>query len=430
MESSWVFSVEILKSERKRAKALFWLFLSGAVALLFQILFIRDDLISKNVEPFPFWVPPAYFGFNTLYAYFLLKILDANLREGKFPPVALRYLGAFVESSIPSGLLLYLGSQLDVPILALNSPPELAYFFFIILATLRLDVGLAIFIGFVSWAEYLGIVYYFLEQTKPGSVDPLLYSFPIYFGKANIFLVGGFLAAFVSRQIRNSFINSLAAETEKNQIRVLFGQHVSPEVVNTLLHQREDWNGEEKHVCILFFDIRDFTKFAETQKPTDLIQFLNRLFQDVIVCINQNGGIVNKFLGDGFMAVFGAPISNGTDIQSCTKAAQEIRTCIQNLIEQKEIPNIKIGMGIHSGEVVTGTVGSLERKEYTVIGDVVNLASRLEQLTKEYGRDVILSESVASALDPNSIEFLGETRVKGKEKPVRVYALRRFLEIL
>jgi adenylate cyclase len=285
-------------------------------------------------------------------------------------------------------------------------------------------MGLAIFIGFVSWAEYLGIVYYLLEQTSPEAVDPLLFSFPIYFGKANVFLVGGFLAAFVSRQIRNSFINSLAAETEKNQIRVLFGQHVSPEVVNTLLHQRDDWNGEEKHVCILFFDIRDFTKFAETQKPTDLIQFLNRLFQEIIVCINQNGGIVNKFLGDGFMAVFGAPISNGTDIYSCIQAALAIRKCIQELIEKKEIPSIRIGMGIHSGEVVTGTVGSVDRKEYTVIGDVVNLASRLEQLTKEYARDVILSEPVASALDPSIVELLGETRVKGKEKLVRVYALK------
>lgn len=424
MESDRVFSYEILKSERKRANALFWLFLTGAIALLFQALFIRSDLLDKNIEPFPFWVPPAYFLFNTLYAFILVKVLDRNLREGKFPPLALRYLGALIESSIPSVLLLYLGSNLEVPILALNSPPELAYFFFIVLSTLRLDMGLAIFIGFVSWAEYLGIVYYLLEQTSPEAVDPLLFSFPIYFGKANVFLVGGFLAAFVSRQIRNSFINSLAAETEKNQIRVLFGQHVSPEVVNTLLHQRDDWNGEEKHVCILFFDIRDFTKFAETQKPTDLIQFLNRLFQEIIVCINKNGGIVNKFLGDGFMAVFGAPISNGTDIYSCVQAALEIRKCIQELIEKKEIPAIRIGMGIHSGEVVTGTVGSVDRKEYTVIGDVVNLASRLEQLTKEYARDVILSEPVASALDPSIVELLGETRVKGKEKLVRVYALK------
>lgn len=424
MESDRVFSYEILKSERKRANALFWLFLTGAIALLFQVLFIRSDLLDKNIEPFPFWVPPAYFLFNTFYAFILVKILDRNLREGKFPPLALRYLGALVESSIPSVLLLYLGSNLEVPILALNSPPELAYFFFIVLSTLRLDMGLAIFIGFVSWAEYLGIVYYLLERTSPEAVDPLLFSFPIYFGKANVFLVGGFLAAFVSRQIRNSFINSLAAETEKNQIRVLFGQHVSPEVVNTLLHQRDDWNGEEKHVCILFFDIRDFTKFAETQKPTDLIQFLNRLFQEIIVCINQNGGIVNKFLGDGFMAVFGAPISNGTDIYSCIQAALAIRKCIQELIEKKEIPSIRIGMGIHSGEVVTGTVGSVDRKEYTVIGDVVNLASRLEQLTKEYARDVILSEPVASALDPSIVELLGETRVKGKEKLVRVYALK------
>ncbi len=424
MESNRVFSYEILKSERKRANALFWLFLSGSIALLFQVLFIREDLLNKNIEPFPFWVPPTYFVFNTIYAYILVKFLDYNLREGKFPHLVVRYLGAFVESSIPSVLLLYLGSNLETPILALNSPPELAYFFFIVLSTLRLDMGLAIFIGFVSWAEYLGIVYFLLGQTNPEAVDPMFFSFPIYFGKANIFLVGGFLAAFVSKQIRNSFINSLAAETEKNQIRVLFGQHVSPEVVNTLLHQRDDWNGEEKNVCILFFDIRDFTKFAESQKPTDLIRFLNRLFQDIIVCINVNGGIVNKFLGDGFMAVFGAPISNGSDIHSCTKAAMEIRKCIHDLIEKGEIPSIKFGMGIHSGEVVTGTVGSIDRKEYTVIGDVVNLASRLEQLTKEYGCDVILSEPVASALEPSLVELLGETRVKGKEKLVRVYALK------
>ncbi|MDF3821392.1 adenylate/guanylate cyclase domain-containing protein [Leptospira sp. 96542] len=423
MSSPYTFEIEILKSELKRARALFWIFFIGAAILFLQVFFIQWSIGTIRKPPFPVWVPSAYFSLNALYAFTIYKKMEAAVKARKKVKLSLRYLGAFVESSIPTIILLYLGLHYHKPVLSFVTPPEFAYFFFIILATLRLDVKLALFIGVVSWLQYILLAMYFISITDNAGLDPLLTSKPMYFAKANLIFVGALISAYVSKINRETFLNTLQAEAERNQIRSLFGQHVSPEVVNTLLEQRDDWDGEEKEVCILFFDIRNFTKFSETQKPAELIRFLNAIFQETIHCVNEHHGIVNKFLGDGFMAVFGAPITKEDHILACTLAAKAIRKRIADLIATQVIPPIQIGMGIHAGEVITGNVGSNERKEYTVIGDVVNLASRLEQLTKEFAVDTILSESVAKELKADETIFLGDTKVKGKENLIPVYQL-------
>jgi adenylate cyclase len=192
-----------------------------------------------------------------------------------------------------------------------------------------------------------------------------------------------------------------------------------------LLSQEVELGGEVRHVCVMFLDIEGFTTFSESRRPEEVVEYLNSLFAFMIDSVNHHHGIVNKFLGDGFMAVFGAPISDTRDRRNAVAASLEIIKKVEAMSASGEIAPTRIRIGLHAGEAVTGNVGSTARKEYTIIGDVVNLASRLEQLNKQFGSRVLVSETVADGLD-GTVEQLtphGAIQVKGREQPVQVYEL-------
>ena len=136
----------------------------------------------------------------------------------------------------------------------------------------------------------------------------------------------------------------------------------------------------------MFLDIRNFSNFAANVPPAAVMAYLNKLFDFMIDIVNQHQGIINKFLGGGFMAVFGAPIDDARQCVHAVDASREILQRLDQLNAAGEIHPTRIGIGLHMGEAVTGNVGSNQRKEYTIIGDIVNLASRLKQATKEFKR--------------------------------------------
>jgi adenylate cyclase len=184
--------------------------------------------------------------------------------------------------------------------------------------------------------------------------------------------------------------------------------------------------GEARHVCLMFLDIRDFTTFSEKRRPEEVVHYLNSLFEFMIESVNRHDGIINKFLGDGFMAVFGAPVSDGEDSRHAVEAALEIVARVDELNAAARIPPTRIGIGLHAGEAVTGNVGSAQRKEYTIIGDVVNLASRIEQLNKQFNSQLLVSEVVWQAINQDvkkEATPLGPVHVKGHEALVQVYQL-------
>lgn len=145
----------------------------------------------------------------------------------------------------------------------------------------------------------------------------------------------------------------------------------------------------------------------------------------MIEIVNRNHGIINKFLGDGFMAVFGAPFSEGSDSQNAVRAAREILQKLHQEVEAKRILPTKVGIGLHAGNAVTGNVGSSQRKEYTIIGDAVNLASRVESLNKQFDSQLLISEAVRNAIGKDGEEAisLGKVTVKGRNDPVEVFKL-------
>jgi adenylate cyclase len=244
-----------------------------------------------------------------------------------------------------------------------------------------------------------------------------------YVIKSAFLMLGGCIAGFVAAQIKRQLMSALQTLEERDRAISIFGQHVSPQVAELLLHQPVDSTGEERRVCVMFLDIRDFSRIAGERSPTEVMDYLNTLFSFMIPVINEHRGIINKFLGDGFMAVFGAPLDDCDPCKNAVTASLAILEKIKEMNDAKKIPPTKLGIGLHLGMAITGNVGGGDRKEYTVIGDAVNLAARIEQATKQFQAQLIISEEVAKALETSSGEDLGLVELKGQARPVRLFKL-------
>ena len=214
---------------------------------------------------------------------------------------------------------------------------------------------------------------------------------------------------------------------ERDRLKETFGRYVTRQVAEHLMKGDVKLGGELVPVTVLFSDIRSFTSISERMDPSALLDFLNEYFSGMVESVLNHQGVVDKFIGDAIMAVFGAPVPQPDDALQAVKAALEMQSRLAKINENfksRGLPEIRTGIGLHSGQVVAGNMGHVERMEYTVIGDAVNLASRLESLTKELKCDVILSEDLYKQVDASVVaEPLQRIKVKGREQDVMVYRL-------
>jgi len=418
---------EILLSERLRTSIIGGLI--AGIVVVFTIGVLTPPAYAEMQRIFKgqlAWYTPLLFLSPVLaFEAVVWWAIGYLLKTGRKPPIILRYLNALIEITLPTLLLLF-AAQVFGPIYSLTTPPVYVYFIFIALAALRLDFALCVFTGVVAGAEYMAVALYGIGQARAaGSFDPILLALAAHLGKAGVMVISGVVTGLVTRQIRQRIANALSEVEERNRIIGLFGQHVSPAVVERLIDQQTVFTTEIRDVCVMFLDIRDFTRFAEKKDPQAVVDYLNALFEFMVESVNRHHGIINKFLGDGFMAVFGAPISSGEDTRNAVACAEEIIQRVAQSAASGVIPATRIGIGLHSGQAVTGNIGALERQEYTIIGDVVNVASRIEQLNKQYEAQLLVSQSVWNEIDsaqwPGAA--LGAIDVRGHDVPVEVYRL-------
>ncbi|MGB1243629.1 MAG: adenylate/guanylate cyclase domain-containing protein, partial [Chitinophagales bacterium] len=184
----------------------------------------------------------------------------------------------------------------------------------------------------------------------------------------------------------------------ENRIKNLLSQQVSKAVANELLAADGEQKIEKRFVCVMFLDIRNFTPFVEKLSPEEIIGYQNDVFGFMMDAIIQRKGIVNQIMGDGFMATFGATVSAGNDCMQAYLAAREIMDKVHKKSTSGEIPSTKVGIGLHAGYVVTGNVGTKNRKQFSVTGSPVIVAARLEQLNKEYKSTMVISKDVFKEL--------------------------------
>ena len=240
-----------------------------------------------------------------------------------------------------------------------------------------------------------------------------------HYSEIPFFLLTGITAGFLMDHVIHE--RAKARETES-----LFSRYVSPSVVERILRDGAELRGEEIRVTVLFADIRGFTSLSENMRPGEVMHLLNTFFTEMADVLLAHDALLDKYIGDAVMAVFGAPIPRGDDAHRAVIAAIEMIRRLETLNAAGVFnPPLAMGIGIHTGTAVAGSVGCPRKMEYTVLGDTVNLAYRMQSLTRTYDAPLLLSgASVEAAGNVPGVHFteIGTTQVKGRSGGVEVYS--------
>lgn len=212
---------------------------------------------------------------------------------------------------------------------------------------------------------------------------------------------------------------------EREMLRAAFGKYVTPEIRDEILSGRIPLDGEFRQVSVLFADLRNFTPLAEANDPKTVVKIINAYFTEMASSIQQKSGLVLQFIGDEIEAVFGAPLSLENHPVKAVQAALEMRMrldLVNNRLKKQGHPPLRHGIGIHTGQVVAANIGSPDRLSYALVGDTVNLASRIQELNKQLGTDILISETTQSRLNNAvPVKKLPTIKVKGKIEPIAVF---------
>jgi len=407
---------QVMREEQVRVRAL----IIVALIIMLNISIVHaffPDVVQRVWQGVnPNWVY-LILGCFVLFEMVVYRMIGHQLALDRDLPVYRRYVGVLIETSVPT-LILSLQIQSMGPVRALGFVMPLVYFIFIVLSTLRLDFWLSAFTGFVAGAQLFTMAMHYKPLADP---EPEVY---FHLTRSLVLFSCGVLAGAVGLQLRRSFAASIRAATARDRVTNLFGQHVSPQVVERLMREGAGTESDIRQVAVMFVDFRSFTAGARSRSPQDVVDRLDGAFAVLVEILDRHGGIVNKFLGDGFLALFGAPFEAEDPAHRAVAAAREMLAAMERINAGSSWP-LRIGIGIHFGEVVAGNIGSPRRKEYTVIGDTVNFASRLESLNKEFGSQLLISSAVREALGkdcPDAVA-LGEVPIRGYEQPMVIWQL-------
>jgi adenylate cyclase len=282
---------------------------------------------------------------------------------------------------------------------------------------------------------WLGVCCSVLLAVLPGIASLLLYAklrfwlpfLPAQAGVALTLLLTTGLKFIMERLVANE------AREQRKELMSLFSSYVDPAVANTIWERRDELSlaGEERIATVMFTDIRSFTAISFGRPPAEVLRWLNRYLTAMDEVIREHGGFLNKFIGDGLMIIFGLPLSRGVE----DDAGRAVRTALAMLKRVEvlnrqhsgnpDMPQIRIGIGMHTGPLMAGSIGSASRQEYSVIGETVNLASRLESLNKPFQTEILLSQATYDLLqeDFEGFRALGEAKVPGLEEPVAIFTI-------
>lgn len=402
----------LLRSERKRTIILIGIFSFAILYRSIDSIILKMDEEANQLRSFgALWLFPL-----TVVAFEVLSLLFINhriRRKKNKIPLAAQYFNAGMEICLPTSIILIVASQ-HLNYNVLTSPALSIYFLFIILSTLRLNFGLSFFCGLLSALSYTAfsvLVYHHFNSTDGA--------------RCLIAILGGTAAGLVATQIRSAINHSIGEAEKQQQVINLFGSQVSKDVADKMLENGGVIESRRMNVAIMFIDIRNFTLFAGGKRPEEIVQYQNAFFTIVVGVVEKHGGIVNQFLGDGCMVTFGAPNSLENPSAHAVTASFELLHEIELHTRMNRLPQTKIGIGIHCGEAVTGNIGTVQRQQYSITGNVVILAARIEQLNKTYESQLLVSKEVhaLTAGAANAAVCLGDVEVKGWHQPLGIYKL-------
>lgn len=412
--------VEEVRSEFQRSYLLIFLFtLILAIAVL-NYFVINESIVTFYGGVSAFIIVLGFIVGFLIYQILIIQYLKKVLHRGEGTSTAFKFIHTMVEISFPTAIMFYMMSEKRM-LSFIDSPVSLVYFLFIILSVLHLDFKVNIFAGVFAAAQYLFLVYYGFHFAEYDTIYATSTPENAHYIRGVVIVLSGAAAAFVSAELKNRIRTTFDFQEKKNELELLFGQQVSKEVSRALIEEKGATKRRE--ATVMFLDIRDFTSFADTHTAEEVIDYQNQFLGPVIDIINQHQGVVYQILGDGLMACFGSPGENVLHADMAFQASLSVLKYVQHASEQQIIPSTKIGIGLHSGLVVTGNIGNEVRKQFSISGTPVIVASRIEQLNKKFGTQLLISGQVYEqvVVGRMNVEYLGEEPLKGIGTPVQVY---------
>ncbi len=415
-----ILNKEIVKSEKRRLDIfIVFMIVSSSMALIFST-FYRKTIESVIYDFSNF----KYLMIWSAFSIFLLvvaRVFVANLIHlDKRLHQSYGYISTTIETLLFAAPLVFIIHQ-EKNAALLDSPAVFIFVPLIIVSTLHLDFGLSIYTGLLVAISYGLIVKYATEHCR---MDTMSMPVTAYYMRSLLFALSGAVAGAVAKEIRNRIFSSLLLNAEKEELERLFSQQVSKEVASAL-KEITDFSSKLTS-SILFLDIRGFTHITQTFSPEEIVQFQNDFFTPVMEIIEEYSGVTNQILGDGIMATFGAPIKSEQHQQNAYDAAVKIYYFLNDFrLKYPNYPIFRIGMGIHCGEILVSNIGSKSRKQFSVSGLPVIISARLEQLTKSFNAQLLVSSSFYRFIKPNgtSAEFLGEQEINGVKRKIEVVKL-------
>lgn len=338
----------------------------------------------------------------------------------------LRSLSIVVDGALVLGLLASYVAQPPPSYLGIGRLSGIGAAYFVVLAagirlTTRGSLGaVVLMIG--------GVVALATIDVRLNGVDETLGNWVTI---AALLVTAGVFAWLIASRTRKLVLEGANQALLAERARSRLGAYVSEEVAAaTLATDEMRMGGVRREVAVLFSDLRDFTTVSENADPELLVRELNEYFEVMVACVTQEGGVVDKYIGDSIMAVFGAVTSRPDDTVRAVRAAlgmEQALLRLNTLRKNRGLAALKHGIGVHRGIAIAGNIGTIARAQYTVIGDTVNVAARLESATKDQGTTVLLSQAVVDALGPTPIDGVpllrrvGDVHAKGRAEPVAVH---------
>lgn len=416
------FEKEIVQSEYQRTRLLIGLFILAIIISSVNFFFLGDSVkfLFGGAERYFFVI--AWLACMIVYEVLILQLIVYWRKRYQRISEHFRYVHTLIEISFPSVLMLYM-VNINNQIAFIDSPVVFIYPLFITLSVLHLDFRLSVLTAVIASIEYSIIIYYGFHHADSAAAFAQVIPENTFYMRCIVLVIGGMAGGFVAEEMKRRIQASFDIQRSKNEMEVLFGQQVSREVLLTLVEERGV--AKKQEATVLAMDIRNFTSFAETHTPDEIMDFQNKVFGPVIDIINQHQGVVNQIMGDGLMATFGTPVSNPLHADMAFEASLRIQNKMRELVSNNIIPETRIGLGLHTGDVVTGNIGNESRKQYSISGSAVIIAFRVEQLNKQFGSELLITDAVKNRIVPGKIQMtsLGKQPMKGFGLEVEVFKM-------
>jgi class 3 adenylate cyclase len=367
----------------------------------------------------------SVFGVVSILLFLFVLLVDRLFARGRYHPVMKYVLTTLDLLFITVAIVINKNATGAVTAVVSNdSPPFYALFLINAFSGLRLDMRHTHYCAAATVLIFAGFT--MVDFSQMSGYNPVQVVSSVM--KGVLLVATAYASGIIGMRARRLVTENLTEQEERNFIASLLGRYLPKPAAQKILSGDVELGGEERTVTILFSDIRDFTGISEKLPPAEVVGLLNRYFEGMVRVVFTHDGTLDKFLGDGFMVIFGAPFTHGDDSQRAVRTALEMRRVLVELNRQRAARNpgatIAMGIGIATGKAVVGTIGSAERMEYTAIGDTVNTASRIMGMGREFGADIVVDEvtyrDVAGIV---RAQRLTPTKLKGKNALVNLYRI-------